>query len=106
MGLFDFAKKTDMLEEVRECLSTDDGILLDVRTPDEYGTGHIPGSINVPVHRIGEAEKLIKSKNSPVRIYCLSGSRAGKAAAVLRGKGYTDVKNLGGIKRYNGKIER
>lgn len=106
MELFDFTKRPSMLEEVRECLSSENGILLDVRTPDEYGVGHIPGSVNVPVSRIAEAEKLIRSKDSPVCVYCRSGARAETAAAFLRRRGYTNVRNLGGIKKYNGKIER
>lgn len=106
MGLFDFLNKPSMFEEVKNCRNTPGGVLLDVRSESEYNTGHIPGSINVPVNKIEDAEEFIKSKDSLVCIYCASGARAKTAELVLKRKGYTNVKNLGGIKKYHGKIER
>ncbi|MDO4834099.1 MAG: rhodanese-like domain-containing protein [Bacillota bacterium] len=106
MSLFGLSKGKSMLEEVKECLDSPDGVLLDVRSPEEYSNGHIPGSINIPVNSIHEAGEIIKGKDAPVCVYCLSGIRAASAAAVLRGEGYTKVKNLGGIKKYHGRIER
>lgn len=95
-----------MFEEVKECLNTPGGVLLDVRSPGEYRTGHIPGSINVPLKSIHEADKIIKSKDALVCVYCQSGVRATNAVTALKGRGYTNVKNLGGMKKYHGKIDR
>lgn len=106
MGLLNIFKQKSMLDEVKECRSTPGAVLLDVRSPDEYMTGHIPGSVNVPVSRIHEAEKLIRSKDTMVCVYCQSGFRAANAVTALRGKGYTNVKNIGGMKKYHGKIDR
>jgi diketogulonate reductase-like aldo/keto reductase len=47
MGLFDFLKKPDINSGVKDFRSTPDAVLLDVRSPQEYRQGHIPGSKNV-----------------------------------------------------------
>ncbi|MGN0702367.1 MAG: rhodanese-like domain-containing protein [Lentihominibacter sp.] len=106
MGIFDIFHKKNMLQEVTECRNTPGGVLIDVRGRDEYNDGHIPGAINVPVNDIHKADRYIRKKDALVCVYCLSGMRAANAAAALRARGYTNVKNLGGIKKYHGKIER
>lgn len=106
MGIFDIFHRKDMFQEVTECRNTPGGVLIDVRGRDEYNSGHIPGAINVPVNDIHKADKYIKKKDDLVCVYCLSGMRAANAATALRSRGYTNVKNLGGIKKYHGKIER
>ncbi|MCA9595188.1 MAG: rhodanese-like domain-containing protein [Myxococcales bacterium] len=73
----------------------DGAVLLDVRTPEEWGQEHIPGAVNIPVDDIdGRASEL--SKDKPVVTYCKSGMRAHRAAEALRAKGFT-VYELGGI---------
>lgn len=73
----------------------DGAVLLDVRTPEEWGQEHIPGAVNIPVDDIdGRASEL--SKDKPVVTYCKSGMRAHRAAGALRAKGFT-VYELGGI---------
>ncbi len=65
--------------------------LLDVRTPDEYAEGHLPNSINLNVMN-GSFESAVDeklSKDKPVAVYCRSGQRSKKAAAILSKKGYT-----------------
>ena len=52
MGFFDFMKGPDINQGVKEYSATDGAVLLDVRTPDEYRQGHIPGSKNVPLQSI------------------------------------------------------
>ena len=52
MGFFDFLKGPDINQGVKEYNATDGAVLLDVRTPDEYRQGHIPGSKNVPLQSI------------------------------------------------------
>jgi phage shock protein E len=74
-------------------------ILLDVRTKEEYETGHIKNSILIPVDNLKEeAEKKLKDKASPIFIYCRSGNRSVTAANILIELGYKNVYNLGGIK--------
>ena len=106
MGFFDFMKDSDINQGVKEYSTTDGAVLLDVRTPDEYRQGHIPGSKNVPLQSIEEVAGMIESKATPIFVHCLSGARSRQAAAVLQQLGYTNVKNIGGISAYAGKVER
>ena len=80
--------------------------VVDVRTPQEYREGHIPGSLNVPLDRLQDLSTSVPDKTTAVFVYCLSGSRSGMAAGALSRMGYTDVTNIGGIGAYSGKLER
>ena len=106
MSFFDFLKGPDINQGVKEYRATDGAVLLDVRTPDEYRQGHIPGSKNVPLQSIDKVADMIDNKAAPIFVHCLSGARSRQAAAVLKQMGYTKVKNIGGISAYAGKVER
>ena len=106
MGIFDFYKRTDINEGISIFRETAGAVLLDVRTPEEYGGGHIPGSINIPVERIMTAESILKDKNAPVFSYCLRGSRSARAVSALKRMGYANVTNIGGIVDYRGEVTR
>lgn len=106
MGFFDFLKGPDIGEGVREYNATPGAVLLDVRTPEEYREGHIPGSKNVPLQSIDKVAGMIDNKSTPIFVHCLSGARSRQAAAVLQQLGYTNVKNIGGLSAYAGKVER
>lgn len=106
MGLFDFLKQTDINEGLLRCKDTDGAVLLDVRTPEEYRGGHIPGSINLPVEQIMSAPEILKDKNAPIFSYCLRGPRSERAVTALRQMGYTNVTNIGGIASCKGEITR
>ena len=80
--------------------------LLDVRTPEEYQQGHIPGSKNIPLQTIDRANSVIENKQTPIFTYCYAGSRSRQAASQLVKMGYANVKNIGGIAAYTGKTER
>ena len=79
-------------------------MLIDVRTEGEYRSGHIEGSINIPLQNISDVQGRIKEQNTPIFVYCLSGARNAKAGSVLKTMGYTNVTNTGGINRYRGKV--
>lgn len=106
MRFFDFLKGPDINQGVKEYSTTDGAVLLDVRTPDEYRQGHIPGSKNVPLQYISKVAGMIDNKSTPIFVQCLSGARSRQAAAILKQMGYTNVKNIGGISSYAGKVER
>lgn len=106
MRFFDFLKGPDINQGVKEYSTTDGAVLLDVRTPDEYRQGHIPGSKNVPLQSISKVAGMIDNKSTPIFVQCLSGARSRQAAAILKQMGYTNVKNIGGISAYAGKVER
>ena len=106
MGFFDLLKGPDINQGVKEYSTTDGAVLLDVRTPDEYRQGHIPGSKNVPLQSISKVAGMIDNKSTTIFVHCLSGARSRQAAAILKQMGYTSVKNIGGISAYAGKVER
>ena len=106
MGFFDFLKQPDINQGVEQYKTTSGAILLDVRTPEEYAEGHIPGGKNLPLQDIDKAAVIIDNKDTPLFVHCLSGARSRQAAAVLKQMGYTNVTNIGGIADYHGKVER
>lgn len=69
--------------------------VLDVRSPEEFREGHIPGAVNVPYDQIA-ARIAEVPKNKDVVLYCRSGRRAGIAADVLAANGYTRLSHLEG----------
>ncbi|WP_437720837.1 rhodanese-like domain-containing protein [Sorangium sp. So ce861] len=82
------------------------GLLLDVRTGEEYADRHIEGAVNIPIGelkgRLAEIERLTGSdKRTPIVVYCASGRRAQQAKDVLLEAGYERVTNLGGIDDWN-----
>ena len=106
MALFNLAGGADINAGVKEFESTEDAVLLDVRTVDEYAEGHIPGSINIPLDTVASVLERIPDKDTPLFVHCLSVGRSGKAVAFLKKLGNTQVKNIGGINLYNGPVER
>ncbi len=105
MSKFNIAGIHDINESIKEYRSIPDAVLLDVRTPQEYREGRIPGSKNIPLLAIRQVEDLVEDKTTPVWIYCYSGERSKKGAKVLRKMGYENVENIGGIVAYRGPME-
>jgi rhodanese-related sulfurtransferase len=71
--------------------------ILDVRTPAEYESLHIPGSYNVPLDTLAEhAEELQRHVNEPVVLVCRSGNRAAQAEQRLAAAGMANIKVLDG----------
>ena len=69
--------------------------VLDVRAPEEFVTGHVPGAVNIPHEQV--AARLAEvPKDKEVVLYCRSGRRAGMAAEVLAANGYTRLAHLEG----------
>ncbi|WP_288096270.1 rhodanese-like domain-containing protein [Hydrotalea sp.] len=62
-------------------------IIIDVRTPAEFKTGHIRGAINIPVDQIKLKTAELKNKKKPVITCCRSGARSGMAKSVLSAAG-------------------
>ena len=105
MGFFDFLKQPDINQGVEQYKTTSGAILLDVRTPEEYRNGHIPGSRNIPLGTIDRTAEIVDNKDTPLFVHCLSGARSRQAAEALQQMGYTNVTNIGGIADYQGKVE-
>ena len=80
-----------------------DYIILDVRTPEEYKSKHIPGAINIPNETIGTEEvPELPDKEQLIMIYCRSGNRSKQAADKLAAQGYTNIVEFGGINDWTG----
>lgn len=72
--------------------------LVDVRTPDEFAAGNIPGSVNIDVQtgHFGETAATMLDKAYTVAVYCRSGNRSKNAAKTLSMMGYNVVELDGG----------
>ena len=77
--------------------SAEQGVWIDVRTPEEFATGHLEGAVNIPHTDIADRiAALVTDKDTPIHLYCRSGTRAGMALEILMEMGYQDVINEGG----------
>ena len=105
MGFFDLIKQNDINQGVKDYHNIPGAVLLDVRTPQEYGEGHIPGSKNLPLQTIDKVASIVENKDTVLYVYCHSGARSRQAVSYLQHMGYTNVNNIGGIAAYRGKVE-
>ncbi|QHT72259.1 rhodanese-like domain-containing protein [Rhodocytophaga rosea] len=82
--------------------------LLDVRTNDEFASGHISGAENLNISDAAFSRKLaLLDKNKSYYVYCRSGGRSGQACSVMADLGFTKVYNLNrGILGWNGQLIR
>lgn len=90
---------TEDVEEFAKVIADTAVVRLDVRTPQEYAEGHIEGAINIDVLSDGfvaEASKLPADRT--IALYCRSGNRSKKAAAILADKGYKVIELATGYK--------
>ncbi len=75
-----------------------DPIWIDVRTADEYSSGHVSEAVNIPYTEIAAGiSELAGDKDASIYVYCRSGRRSGIAKETLNGLGYTQVVNVGGF---------
>lgn len=86
---------TDALEKLKS-----GALVIDVRSPGEYSSGHLDKAINIPLDEIESTlPKLVKDKNQVLLLHCASGMRSGMAKSKLHGMGYTNAFNLGSFGR-------
>lgn len=71
-------------------------LVVDVRSPSEFSSGHYPGAVNHPVDKLETSLKKL-DKNRALVVHCASGARSARAAQVLRAAGFTDVTDAGGL---------
>jgi len=72
-------------------------LLVDVRTPEEFASGHIQNAVNIPVETLQTRLDEVPG-GVPVVVYCRSGNRSASAAQILVENGFQQVYDLGGIK--------
>jgi rhodanese-related sulfurtransferase len=88
--IFGTGAKVNYRELVKE-----GGIIVDVRTPGEYKSGHIKGSINIPLGTLENSLSRLK-KDKCIITCCASGMRSASAKRILKAHGYAEVYNGGG----------
>ena len=106
MAIFNVMKQENINAGVERYRETPGAVLLDVRSPQEYQGGHIPGSRNLPLQDITRVGEILPDKEVPLFVYCQSGARSKRAAGFLEKVGYRNVSNLGGIASYSGQVQR
>ena len=103
MSIFNIFNRGNQFNEgVEKARNTAGAVLLDVRTEEEFKSGHVPGAINIPLDDLYSTDL---DKGTPLFVYCLSGARSRQACSYLKGQGY-ETTNIGGISSYSGEIER
>ncbi len=80
-------------EALKNALS-DDAYLVDVRTPEEFSSGHVSGSVNIPLNNISKKLNSLKNKKHIV-VFCRSGNRSSQAKYILEQNGFKNVINGG-----------
>ncbi|AEV33896.1 rhodanese-like domain-containing protein [Owenweeksia hongkongensis] len=98
MGLFSiFSNKGNKLKEFAD----KGAIVVDVRTPGEFKSGHGKGARNIPLQNIGAKTAELKKLNKPIILCCASGMRSAQATGILKKAGI-DCMNGGSW----GKVDR
>lgn len=93
-------------EEAVNIMQTEENyVILDVRTAQEFASGHIPGAALLPNETIGTEDiPLLPDKDQLILVYCRSGNRSKQAAEKLAQLGYTNIVEFGGINSWTGEI--
>lgn len=87
--LFGMGPKVDYARLVKE-----GAVIVDVRTKGEFQSGHIKGSLNIPVNNLGNQLSKLK-KDKAIITCCASGMRSATAKSMLKSRGYNEVYNGG-----------
>lgn len=74
--------------------------VVDVRTPNEYAAGHVPGAVNIPYDQMAKRYAELGPPTTPLVLYCHSGRRSGVAVQTLKEKGFTRLYDLQAYDRW------
>jgi phage shock protein E len=96
MGFFSKLFSSKVKEDLAQVLKSPSAKLIDVRSVDEFKSGHIKGAINIPLNRLAEIQKKYKKEESLV-FYCASGMRSGVAKTQAKSMGYPLSYNAGSM---------
>ena len=98
-------RQISMTEAITMMEQESNYIILDVRTPEEFASGHIPKAINIPNEVIGTSEiPKLPDKDQLILVYCRSGNRSKQASEKLVALDYTNIVEFGGINSWTGDI--
>lgn len=88
-------------QEVESKLKDENFVIVDVRTPGEYNSGHVEGALNIVLDDILKDPNVLKKyENKKIIVYCRSGNRSKTAARKLIQSGYKEVYNAPGVTDY------
>jgi len=79
-------------------------VVIDVRTKDEFSSGNVKGSINVPLDQIISSVEKLK-KHEQIIVCCRSGNRSGQAKSILNSRGFQNVTNGGSWQNVNNHLK-
>lgn len=86
-------------QKARECLAQG-ALVIDVRTPTEFGSGHLESAMNIPLAGLGEGVlRRVPDKDRALLLHCQAGARSAMAVRQLKGMGYNRAFNLGSYHR-------
>lgn len=81
---------------MNELINNPSATIVDVRTEAEFSSGHVKGSINIPLDTVPNKIEEIKNMSKPLIMCCLSGGRSGQAVGFLQQNGVEEIYNGGG----------
>ena len=81
-------------------LVADGALLLDVRTPQEFNSGHIDGAVNIPIQEIRSRIAELGSPEGAIVVYCHSGVRSRQTKQYLESQGFESVYDLGSFRSW------
>lgn len=85
------------MNSIKEIIKNPATVIVDVRSPWEFDTGHVTGAKNIPLEEVMYKVKELKEIQRPIVLYCRSGNRSGMAVNILKQIGLTEVYNGGGL---------
>ena len=96
-----YMKRPDLSPALARELLSKGALLVDVRSPSEFSSGHIAGAKNIPVNTLAGRSGELGGKDRPVILYCASGTRSAMAKRTLRASGFSSVHNLGAMSNWS-----
>lgn len=75
-------------------------LLLDVRTREEFASGHVPGALNIPIQELANRVTELKHPERQLVVYCRSGARSAAAAELLKAAGFDRVHDMGAMSNW------
>ncbi|ACJ33906.1 Rhodanese-related sulfurtransferase [Anoxybacillus flavithermus WK1] len=94
------------VDEAAQMMQKEDVVVLDVRTEEEYASGHIPGAILLPLQQLPDRVDEL-NKNKTYIVVCRSGNRSAQASELLVKEGFSSIYNMtGGMNEWKGEVEK
>ena len=91
-------------DEAQSMIAKKEVDIIDVRTPEEFASGHVPEAVNLPLQDL-ESRVFTLDKNKSYLIVCRSGNRSGQASEILVSKGFSHIYNMeGGMNQWKGEV--